>query len=124
MPRSFLSLVALTGLAAGAGAADRPARLPQHVLYLGNAKTQRAREFADFFRRHFARVQVDEREGFDPRRAARADVVVLDWSQRDPRTKPPTSPLGSREAWGKPTVLLGSAGHLLAGAWEVRGGSG
>jgi hypothetical protein len=49
---------------------------------------------------------------------------VLDWSQRDPRTKPPTSPLGKREAWGKPTVLLDSAGHLLTGAWEVRGGSG
>jgi hypothetical protein len=29
-----------------------------------------------------------------------------------------------RAAWGKPTVLLGSAGLNLAVIWKVRGGSG
>jgi hypothetical protein len=124
MIKCLASALTLAGLVSAAGADDRPARQPQRLLYLGNAKTERAREFAEFFRRHFASVEVAEREGFDPRRAAKADVVVLDWSQRDPRTKPPTSPLGKRADWGKPTVLLGSAGHLLAGAWEVRGGYG
>jgi hypothetical protein len=119
-------LLALLMLAAplAAGAAETVARQPLRVLYVGNAGSDRAREFADFFRKHFAAVEVAGRPGFDPARAGGADVVVLDWSQSDPRTKPPTSPLGKREAWGKPTVLLGSAGHLLAGAWEVRGGSG
>jgi hypothetical protein len=124
MSRHFFSIPALLGLAAVSLGGDRPARLPQRVLYVGNAKSPRAKEFAHFLRQHFARVEVAEREGFDPARARRADVVVLDWSQRDPRTKPPTSPLGKRSAWDKPTVLLGSAGHLLAGSWEVRGGSG
>ena len=35
-----------------------------------------------------------------------------------------TSPLGKREAWHKPTVLLGSAGLNLAVAWKLKGGSG
>jgi hypothetical protein len=105
-------------------AAEAPARQPLRVLYVGNADSDRAREFAGFFRKHFAAVEVADRAGFDPARARGADVVVLDWSQQDPRTKPPKSPLGARRAWRKPTVLLGSAGHLLAGAWEVRGGSG
>jgi hypothetical protein len=121
MLRHSLGLLGLLGLAAGAGAA---APQPLRVLYVGNAKTARARDFAAFFRRHFAGVEVAERAGFDPRRARGADVVVLDWSQRDPRTRPLTSPLGRREKWAKPTVLLGSAGHLLAGAWEVHGGFG
>ena len=29
-----------------------------------------------------------------------------------------------RDAWGVPTVLIGSAGLNLAAAWEVRGGYG
>jgi hypothetical protein len=114
----------LVGYPGPSPAEERSGRLPQRLLFVGNAQTQRTREFVAFFRKHFARVDVAEREGFDPGRARQADVVVLDWSQRDPRSKPPKSPLGKRELWDRPTVLLGSAGHLLAGAWEVRGGSG
>ena len=110
---------------AAEGQADEPvARLDLRVLYVGNAGTPRGQAFADFLRRHCKAVDVAAREGFDPARAKTADVVLLDWSQSDPRTKPIQSPLGKREDWDKPTVLLGSAGHLLAGAWEVRGGSG
>ena len=34
------------------------------------------------------------------------------------------SPLGRRDEWEKPTVLLGSAGLNLAVAWKLKGGSG
>ena len=34
------------------------------------------------------------------------------------------SPLGRRDEWEKPTVLLGSAGLHLAVAWKLKGGSG
>ena len=43
----------------------------------------------------------------------------VSYSERDLK-----SPLGERNRWGKPTVLLGSAGHLLAAPWSVFGGSG
>jgi hypothetical protein len=122
--RCLLAAAFAVAFAAAVRAEEPSARQPLRLLYVGNAKTERAEEFADFFRKRFATVEVAEREGFDPALAEKADVVVLDWSQHDPRTKPPKSPLGKREAWGKPTVLLGSAGHLLAGAWEVHGGSG
>jgi len=107
---------------------------PKAVLYLGNAGSARAREFERFLKDHFARVGVANRDGFDPRRAEGYDVVLLDWSHRDANTdgkfefpypeKGLKSPLGERSGWSKPTVLLGSAGHLLAAAWQVHGGSG
>jgi hypothetical protein len=124
MIRVLIAVAVVLGLAAEGPTQERPAKLPQRVLYVGNAKTPRGQAFAEFLRQQFASVEAADREGFDPKRAAQADVVVLDWSQRDPRTKPIKSPLGPREAWTKPTVLLDSAGHLLAGAWEVHGGSG
>src|SRR5437867_3038011 len=67
---------------------SEPSKLSQRVLYIGNAKTPRAKEFSDFLRQHFASVEVGEREGFDPKLANGADVVLLDWSQSDPRSKP------------------------------------
>jgi len=54
-------------------------------------------------------------------------VVLLDWPQSNSTRedwKRGRSPLGDRNAWTKPTVLLGSAGLNLAVVWKVRGGSG
>src|SRR6185436_8371345 len=50
----------------------------------------------------------------------------LDWPQselsREARIQ--GAPLGKREEWARPTVLLGSAGLNLAVAWKLKGGSG
>jgi hypothetical protein len=107
---------------------------PQRVLYVGNRGTPRAEAYARFLAEHFARVDVAGRDGFDPGSAAAADVVVLDWSQEDARPdgqlkfpypeRALKSPLGERAGWSRPTVLLGSAGHLLAAPWQVHGGLG
>jgi hypothetical protein len=107
---------------------------PQRVLYVGNRGSPRAGEYARFLAEHFARVDVADRDGFDPGSAAAADVVVLEWSQQDARPdgrmefpypeRALRSPLGERAGWFSPTVLLGSAGHLLAAPWQVHGGSG
>lgn len=114
----------VTVLLMGGSTAWAQEKLPQKVLYVGNADSERAKEYAAFLKERFASVEVAEREGFDPSKAEKADVVLLDWSQRDKRTTPTRSPLGRRDQWKKPVVLLGSAGHLLAAAWEVHGGSG
>ncbi len=96
---------------------------PQKVLYVGH----RAAEFEPLLKQHFAKVETIARERFLPAQAAPYDVVLLDWPQsnlaRSQRNKAST-PLGAREDWGKPTVLLGSAGLNLAVAWELKGGSG
>ncbi|HUG93853.1 MAG TPA: hypothetical protein VML55_23695, partial [Planctomycetaceae bacterium] len=94
------------------------------VLYLGNAGTPRAAQFVEFLSARFERVTAVDRDQFDPQTAGDADVVLLDWSQRDTDSAAAVSPLGPRASWSKPTVLLGSAGHLLAGPWEVIGGAG
>jgi len=93
------------------------------VLFVGS---ERADEFVPFLQEHVSVVESVTREAFNPVDAEKFDLVILDWPQsagaRMERTK--TSPLGERENWSRPTVLLGSAGLNLACAWQLRGGSG
>jgi hypothetical protein len=128
-----MSLMLIGPSGALAGDAPKPGR-SLRVLYVGNANTERGRSYARFLGERFTLVGAAERESFDPRSAAGADVVVLDWSQSDVHRPDRIdvdhseshlkSPLGERGRWDKPTVLLGSAGHLLAAPWKVFGGSG
>jgi hypothetical protein len=114
-------------LSINSGVRNAPAgqpRLPLHVLYVGKADSARATDFAGLLKDHFARVTVADRVGFDPTKAAGADVVLLDWSQTETRSQEAESPFGKIEEWRKPTVLLGSAGLLLAGPWQIIGGAG
>ena len=98
--------------------------IAKKVLYVGNASTPRAMAFEEFLRSHFAHVTVANRASFNAVEAADADVVLLDWSQQDTPVAKADSPLGPRDVWSTPTVLLGSAGLLLASSWEILGGGG
>jgi hypothetical protein len=116
---TFVALLAL----AGPAAAGPPGKADLRVLYLGSPDTPRGKAYARFLGEHFRRAESAARVGFDPKRARDFDVVLLDWPQEE-RPARPSSPLGPREAWGRPTVLLGSAGLMLAEAWEVHGAIG
>jgi len=96
------------------------------VLYVGEPGTPREQEFSGFLRKNVGEVKSVSRASFAPADAAESDVVVLDWpqSQSARLDRGVTSPLGGRQEWSKPTVLLGSAGLNLAVAWKIRGGSG
>ena len=93
------------------------------LLYVGS---ERPSEFVPFLKRYVARVEPITREAFRPAEAASFDVVLLDWPQtgRPADFPPKSSPLGKREEWTKPTVLLGSAGLNLAVVWKLKGGTG
>jgi hypothetical protein len=133
--RFLLTVVLTMAGARPALAADepKPAR-SLRVLYVGNADIDRGRSYARFLAEHFTLMGSADRNTFDPKSAATADVVVLDWSQSDVQRPENVdiahsesklkSPLGERGRWGRPTVLLGSAGHLMAAPWKVFGGSG
>jgi hypothetical protein len=118
----LLLLAGILAVASRAQAEDRGG--PQSVIYIGNAGSERAAEYAEFLQRHFDQVTVADRKTFDPASAKDAGVVLLDWSQADARFPNDPSPLGSRDEWSRPTVLLGSAGLLLAMPWDLIGGSG
>ena len=105
------------------GMAAEP-RLPLRVMYLGNEGKTRATEFVDFLRTQFEQVEQRNRDDVDFESVSAFDVVLLDWSQRDTEVEKAVSPLGPRDRWSKPTVLLGSAGLLLATSWEIIGGAG
>jgi len=124
----FTAVLAVGALAAlGAAAAAGAADLSQlKVLYIGEPGTPRATAFADFLRPRVARLDVAARDRFQPARGAEFDVVALDWPQ-SPKAEAEwrgKGPLGERDAWTTPTVLLGSAGLNLAVVWKLRGGSG
>lgn len=94
--------------------------IAKRIIYVGNVGTERAKAFEGFLRGHFAEVTVADVKSFIPSLAPKADVVLLDWSHDDPGSSD-TSPLGARDAWSTPTVLLSSAGRSLAVPWEIIG---
>ncbi len=99
-------------------------RQPLHVLYLGNSKSPRAGQFIDFFKKHFVKVTMADREDFKPSAAKDVDVVVFDWSQSEGNLEKTSIPFGRLEDWPKPTVLLNHSGLLVAGHWQLIGGAG
>jgi len=108
-------------------AAQEPAKNPQRLAFLGEPDSARTKAYTDFLQQRFASVTTFDRDDADLAKVREADVVVLDWCQSAAAHKQRAarwSPLGKREAWDKPTVLLGSAGLNLAGAWQVRGSFG
>ena len=121
---TFLKTVAtfllLASLASTAARADELA--PLKVVYVG----ERGSDFADFLKGKVGAIQTVPRSEFQPKDAASFDVVLLDWPQSEEtrEMRKLVSPLGTRQDWAKPTVLLGSAGLNLAVAWKLKGGSG
>ena len=118
------TLLATSSLASAAGTGDLD---KLKVLYIGDTGTPREQQFTGFLAKNVGHVEAASRKDFKPADAAEFDVVLLDWPQSESARedcKAGRSPLGSRAAWNKPTVLLGSAGLNLAVVWKVRGGSG
>jgi hypothetical protein len=93
------------------------------VLYVGHERTD---AYVDFLKPIVRQIDVRDCEAFDPAAAAPYDVVLLDWPQSADARKLRTQhcPLGGREQWSKPTVLLGSAGLNVAVARKLKGGIG
>ena len=96
------------------------------VLYLGTSGSARFQHFSSFLGTNVGKLETTSRDEFKPSDATPFDVVVLDWPQQGDQFKDArfSSPLGKREEWSKPTVLLGSAGLNLAVVWKIRGGAG
>ena len=94
-----------------------------NVLYVG---AERTAEYVSFLKENVGRVETRDRHTFKPADAAGFDVVLLDWPQKGHQEdlKNLHSPLGPRENWNKPTVLLGSAGLFVAVSWSLEGGIG
>lgn len=99
---------------------------PKRILFVGTVPSSRTESFRALLAANFPSVEVADRNTFRPARANGFDVVLLDWPQSEEarRDRQGGSPLGTRESWNHPTVLLGSAGLNIACAWKVLGGSG
>ena len=121
LPQVVLLLLLFTSpIVAQVGATKQPLK----VLYLATDDESREKSFTQFLEANFSKVTVLKRDEFKPSQVGDADVVLLDWSQREDREDGYPSPLGDLETWTTPTVMLNSAGLLIAGPWQVIGGSG
>ena len=106
-----------------------------HVAFVvagesSSVDSARSKAFASFLRARFAEVSVHSADAGELQ-LGKADVVMLDWQQSDgvsklfeDRSMKLRHPLGEREDWATPLVLLGSAGLNTSVPWKVRGGSG
>lgn len=100
-------------------------KLPIHILYLSRRNDEsRTASFTDFLSEKFASCRTAKRDEFDTELLDGIDVVLLDWSQSERTSREHESPIGPLEKWTKPTVLLGSAGLLIAKPWNVIGNAG
>src|SRR4051794_36047768 len=130
MKTLFLIAIAIASIVMGVAVTSTRASSGElaslKILYIGDAGSTRAAAVTDFLRQHVGAIDTVDRNAFDTSQAKPYDVVVLDWPQTGDidAMKHLRSPLGNRNYWGKPTVLLGSAGLNLAVAWQVQGGSG
>lgn len=105
--------------------AAEPQKIPLSVLYLGRQQDdKRTDAFIEFLTAKFVRCVAAKREEFNARMLSGVDVVLLDWSQQERAASNYPSPIGPLENWTTPTVLLGSAGLIIAGPWSVIGGAG
>ncbi len=100
-------------------------KLPLRVLYLSRQNDEsRTTSFADFLAEKFASCKTVGRDDFTSDNLDGIDVVLLDWSQSERASREYKSPIGPLEKWTTPTVLLGSAGLLIAKPWNVIGDAG
>jgi hypothetical protein len=120
----MLTVIAITYWAPHAHS-EESKTIPLKVLYLGREKDeQRSNAFAKFLSAKFVGCTAAKRDEFKPQMLEGVDVVLLDWSQQERSSTKYESPFGPIENWKTPTVLLGSAGLILAGPWSIIGGAG
>ena len=122
MPRLFCILLFGLGLLGPLQAAPTAALIPLRVLYVGD----RPERYVPFLQEHFAGVESLPLTKEAPKPTEPCQVVLLDWPDTKGLRERPLdiSPLGRREDWRHPTVLLGSSGLNLAVSWRLKGGSG
>ena len=119
--RAWICLLAVALAAFTQPQATAVERIPFDVLYLARDGDEvRTSAFEQLFGERFRSCTVKQREDFQVEYLDEIDVVVLDWSQSE-RSAKPVSPVGSLAQWSTPTVLLVSAGLLMADAWQIIG---
>jgi hypothetical protein len=117
-----LAMSVILGLASGLQSTAKDLATLK-VLYVGS---ERAADYVNFLHGKVAQIEAKSRAQFNPADADPFDVVLFDWPQGEEtrEMRKLRSPLGARESWHKPTLLLGSAGLNLAVTWKLKGGSG
>ncbi len=139
--RIWVALSCLSlALTSSSSRADEP--IPLKILYAGHPGTPRERDFVEFLKAHFTRVESMSYEEFKESDAQGRDVVILDWTSTYPVDKdgndvdmqkvgveawskmmyalrPRTIPQLS-ESYDRPTILVGEAGGYILNRMRLK----
>ncbi len=129
--RSLYRLAALAvGIAmlcvSGTARAEPAEKISLNILYMGQPESARAKEFAQFLREHFTKVEVMDVAKFEPSQTAAYDVVILD---ADPGSVKPydthsafstLAKLKLPANYSRPTVLQGLFGARVGSSLGLR----
>lgn len=89
------------------------------VLYAGDIKSDRTKDFQGFLRAHFTTVDIADYLKFNDSLASMYDVIVLDWPDLPPRDKQGFLKPNLGKSYDRPTVLIGG-GTLAVGRDQQR----
>ena len=89
---------------------------PLSVIYFGELKSARGKDFVSFLESHFAKAGSGELAKFRPAAAKDYDVVIMDYGEvkvANNRIQLPDVPFG--KGYSRPTMMLGASGALMCG---------
>jgi hypothetical protein len=115
----FMGLVVcLAGVAENTAQAAEAtnAKEPLRVIYFGELKSARGKDFVSFLESHFVKVGSGELAKFRPAAANDYDVVIMDYGEvkvANNRIQLPDVPFG--KGYSRPTMMLGASGALMCG---------
>lgn len=112
----FASVVCSTSVAA-------PGKLALKVLYAGDPKTERQKDFVAFLKDHFTTAEGGDIEKFKETDAPKYDVVILDYGPLKETNKVVTLPKFSfAKTYSQPTITLGKSGGKVCSALKLKTG--
>ncbi|MGO8704787.1 MAG: hypothetical protein ACLQVA_13315 [Candidatus Brocadiia bacterium] len=129
--RSLYRLGALAvGIAAmcvsGIARAEAPEKISLSILYEGQPESPRAKDFAQFLREHFTKVEVTDVAKFTPAQTSAYDVVIFDADAGSTNPYDTHSEFGKLAKlqlpanYSKPTVLQGLFGSRVGSSLGLR----
>ncbi len=93
-------------------------KIDLRILYAGLPNTERAKDFVDFFTKHFKEVETTDYNTFTESKTAGFDVTIIDYDGQDTRAPLPSI---SRE-YSRATITVGSPGADLGNRLSLKTG--
>jgi len=100
-----------------------PGKIDLAIIYYGDLKSDRGKDFVAFLTEHFTKVGQGELTAFGKQEAGRYDVAILDYDELkvvNKQIRMPPIPFDS--SYSHPTMTLGATGALVCDRLRLKTG--